>query len=411
MSSRPNILFLSQCLPYPPHAGGITRPYNIAKQLQKEFDVHLLAFYRVNHQPDAHTLDSAREALRESVSIVHGVVPITSEHSRTRKLRDHLRSLVTQRAYSLFQHQSSDFRAILQLVLESQRPDLVHMASIDLHGWLGDLPPVPTTCTHQDIESHLMRQRAESFTSPILRWYVRRQADFVEKVERVYCPDFAANVVMSKTDSDRLGAVAPGSKMLVVPNGVDTEYFRPTGNAESIPDRVVFAGPTYSFANRDAVDFFLTDVWPTIRAGRRTASLELIGRSPAGDRARFSRSPGVTCLGYVPDARPHLAQACCSVVPIRFGGGTRLKILDAWAMGKAVVSTSVGCEGLQAVDGENILIRDTSDGMAAAVLDILKDENLRERLGSDGRRTVQRLYSWDVVGQRLRQGYRELLGG
>jgi glycosyltransferase involved in cell wall biosynthesis len=139
------------------------------------------------------------------------------------------------------------------------------------------------------------------------------------------------------------------------------------------------------------------------------ASLHLLGKNSAEDRARFSNHPAVTCNGYVPDIRPPFAEAACSVVPIRVGGGTRLKILDAWAMGKAVVSTTVGCEGLAARDGENILVRDEPAAFADAVVRVLTEPDLRVRLEANARRTAEACYAWPIVGQVLRDSYRRLV--
>jgi glycosyltransferase involved in cell wall biosynthesis len=196
---------------------------------------------------------------------------------------------------------------------------------------------------------------------------------------------------------------------VVVPNGTDTDFLHPNGGTAA-PGRVVFVGPTYSHPNRDAVEFFLREIWPRIGAADAATSLQLIGRSAPVDRARYDAEPGVQVLGQVPDIRPALTQARCVVVPIRIGGGTRIKILDAWALGKAVVSTSIGCEGLDAVDGENILIRDTPAAFARAVLDVLHDARLRARLERNARCTALKKYSWSLVGRTIRSAYVELLG-
>jgi len=132
-----------------------------------------------------------------------------------------------------------------------------------------------------------------------------------------------------------------------------------------VPGRVTFLGPTYMFPNRDAVDFFLANSWPLVRQRCPDGTFHLIGKNSADEKARFESHPGVTCNGHVPDIRPHFAESAVSVVPIRVGGGTRLKILDAWSMGKAVVSTSVGCEGLKTVDG----IADIGFGLMAWFID------------------------------------------
>jgi glycosyltransferase involved in cell wall biosynthesis len=406
---RPGVLFLSHCLPYPPHAGGLSRPFNILRQLSKDFDVDLLAFYRVNHQADTGTLEDAKAVLARTVSRLTGVFPVEAEHSKSRRIIDHARSLITRRPYSFYQYSSDGFRQALGEVLERRRPELVHFASIDLYRWLGEIPSeVPSTCTHQDVESSLLRQRSET-TVGLVKRYVRFQANLVEDTERAVCRRFATNIVMSGIDAARLEKVSPGARTLVVPNGVDTGYFRADHSTPRVPDRVVFIGPTYSFANRDAVRFFLSEVWPMVRAVRGQATLDLIGKGSAPDHADFMSHPGVRCLGYVPDIRLHLSQASCSVVPIRLGGGTRLKVLDSWAMETPVVSTSIGCEGLQALDGENIFVRDTAEGFADAILNVLTNADVSRKLAGNGRRVVEDLYSWDVIGQRLRSHYRKLL--
>ena len=288
-------------------------------------------------------------------------------------------------------------------------PDLVHVEGRDLHRSLRNLPSVPIACTHQDIESDLLRRRAHRLTNIAARHYFLLQADRVERLERELCPQFALNVMMSEVDARKLRALAPGAVTVVVPNGTDTDYFQPNGTTP-LPGRVTFVGPTASHPNRDALEFLLQDIWPQVLAVDRAASLQLIGRSTPADQARYSLEPGVNAVGHVADLRPLLAEAACCVVPTRIGGGTRLKILDAWAMGKAVVSTSIGCEGLDAVDGENILIRDTPAAFAAAVLAVLGNAQLRERLERNGRRTATQSYSWNSVGQHLRAAYDQLIG-
>lgn len=408
MAARPRVLFLSQCLPYPPHSGVVNRTFNILRQLQVGYDVDLVAFSRVSHQPDRAAGEAARDALRNVVAFVAEPTPIPSEHSAPRKIWDHLRSVVSGRAYTHYQYYSRQFATRLRAVLRTRTPDLVHLDSLDFHRWLPELPQVPITCTHHDIESGLLRLRARRLDQTVRRHYMLLQAARVERLERELCPRLALNVVMSDVDAQRLRALAPGAATVVVPNGTDTEYFRPNG-AVSVAGRVAFVGPTHSHPNRDAVEFLLQEIWPKIHAADRSASMRLIGQNSPEDRARYDAEPGVTALGHLADMRPALAAARCCVVPIRIGGGTRLKILDAWAMGKAVVSTAIGCEGLDAVDGENILIRDTPDAIASAVLQILRDAQLRARLERNGRRTATETYTWSVVGQRMRSAYGELL--
>ena len=409
MTSRPRLLFLSQCTPYPPHSGVTNRTYNILRQLRREYDVTVLAFSRRRHQADAAARAAARARL-EALGLRMGEpVEIPSQASRPRQIWDHLRSVGTRRPYVYYEYWSPAYRAQLADALREGPPALVHVDSLDLYRWCDGLPAVPVACTHHNIESDLLRRRARHTAHPLLSRYIDWQAARTEAVEREEAPRFDLNVMMSDVDAARLRELAPGARTVVAPNGVDVEAFTPTPEAGRVPGRVAFLGPLYMFANRDGVEFLLDEMWERIAAGAPGASLHLIGQASAEDRAWAAARPGVSSLGYVPDIRPHLAEAECCVVPLRVGGGTRLKILDYWAMGKAVVSTSVGCEGLATVDGENILIRDDPREFADAVREVLRSPELRRRLETNARRTAETVYSWDIIGEDLRRHYARLV--
>jgi polysaccharide biosynthesis protein PslH len=405
---RPKLLFLSHNLPYPPHSGGQNRTYHVARQLEKAFDVTLLPFSRKNHHRNIAELAAARDRLSHELTRVGEPRPIRSERSGIRNLRDHLLSVATGRPYTSFQYRDGVYLEQLESYLSQEQPDLIHLDAIDLAGYIPYLPQVPITCTHHDIESELLHRKAEHVRPRALRFYVRHQSALVRRLEEYACPRFALNLTMSHLDANRLRQIAPDATTAVIPNGVDTRALRPEV-AKAVGGRVVFIGPTYILANRDAVDLLLTDIWNRIRAGFPDATLRLLGRNPPRDQARYDQVDGIVGAGYVPDVRPHLAEASCSVVPVRVGGGTRIKILESWAMGLPVVSTSLGCEGLEAVDGRNILIRDDPESFARAVTEVLSDPSLRRRLRENGRRTAEDLYSWDSIGERLRSAYSELM--
>jgi glycosyltransferase involved in cell wall biosynthesis len=172
---------------------------------------------------------------------------------------------------------------------------------------------------------------------------------------------------------------------------------------------VIFVGPTYMYPNRDAIHWFLAESWSRVRQKVPAATLHLVGKGTAGDRARYQAVGGVYCHGYLPDLREELLRASCSIVPIRIGGGTRLKILDSWAAGIPVVSTTIGCEGLAVRDGHNILVRDDPAGFADSVVRVLTDPSLRQHLGTAGRETAERSYDWVIIGDRLIGAYQELI--
>lgn len=406
---RPSVLFLSQALPYPPDSGGKQRTYHVLRQLEQGYRVFLLPFHRRQHQATAEMAESAREALEEHVTWVHPPVSFPSEWSWGARAWNHLRSVATGRAYSYYQYAPRAFGEAYRRAFTLADPDLVHFDSIDFHRWLRPGRLVAQTCTHHDIESALLRRRATTAGNPIASRYVAFQAGRMRRVEEEYAPRFDLNLTMSPVDTERLRAIAPSAEVMEVPNAVSLDDFPLPEEDRADPDTVIFVGPTYLFANQDAVDYLLADIWPRVREARPQSRLVLVGRNRPGERERFLRVPGVEPLGRVPQIQPHLASAACSVIPIRVGGGTRIKLLESWAMGRSVVTTSVGCEGLAVTDGENALVRDEPHAFADAVVKVLDDAGKRHALGQAGRRTVEERYTWDRVGETLRSVYARLV--
>ena len=401
--ARTKLLFLCQTLPFPPDGGVNIRAYHILRLLAAEFDVVTLCFFRRAVRRSPREVAASIDGLRQFGPVE--AFPIPQEHNRLRWSADHARSLVAGRAYTIDAYESGGFRSRVREVLAGGAFGLVHADSIDLAGYFGAFGQVPWVLTHHNVESQLLARRAERESSWARRWYVHRQAVLTARLEREWCRRAPLNVAVSDADAAALRAAAPGAEVMVVPNGVDVDTFRPsTADGRG----VVFVGGTTWFPNRDALEYFSTAILPLVPAEKRPP-ITWVGRCTDEERAQYA-GLGVTLTGYVDDIRPFVHQAACFVVPLRVGGGTRLKILDAWAMGKAVVSTSVGCEGLEAVDGENIIIRDDPREFAQAVYSVLADGALRTRLERNARATAERRYSWKVIGEPMIRRYRALAG-
>lgn len=404
-SARPCLLFLCQTLPFPPDGGVQIRSWNVLRLLARRFEVTALCFYR-----RAVRVDEA--AVRASVAGMRGVAhaeafPIPQEHARARLVADHLRSVAEGRAYTVFAYESDAFRQRLGEVLRTRRFDLAHVDSLDLSAYLPMLDGIPVVCGHHNAESVLLARRARSERSPLRRAYLRHQARLTEAEERRWCPAVALNVAVSEDDRAQLAGIAPGARFAVVPNGVDTRAFRP---GPAAGDGIVFVGGYGWTPNREAMAWFCERVLPRVRARRPGLPVTWVGRAPEAVVRDYAERHGVRLTGYVDDVRPPVHGAACYVAPLRTGGGTRLKILDAWAMGKAVVSTAVGCEGLDARPGGNLLVADEPDAFADAVLRVLQDGELRASLEAAARRTAVERYDWEVIGEAMLAEYEALLG-
>lgn len=411
---RPRLLFLCQTLPFPPDGGVAIRSFHTLRLLARRFDVTALCFYRWKRGAVRGQIDGSVKALSAYAHVEAFAIP--QEHSRARLLSDHLRSIVTGRPYTVFAYESTAFRHRLTELLRAEPFDLVHVDSLDLSGYLPALPLERVAVTHHNVESALLRRRSALESRAAVSAYMRRQADLLEREERHWCPRVALNLTVSEADAEVLSELAPSANVAVVPNGVDTETFYPGatrssgGDAELPSGGLVFVGGTTWFPNRDALAYFVGQILPALRRRGVAAPVTWVGRATDAEIARYSGVDGLTLTGYVDDVRPYLDAAHCFVVPLRVGGGTRLKILDAWAMGKGVVSTSVGCEGLAARNGDNILIGDSVDDFADAVASVLGDAALRARLEAGARRTAEELYGWDAIGRTLEAHYAALIG-
>lgn len=401
----PRLLFLCHTLPYPPDGGVWIRSYHVLAELARHFDVTALCFERTGER--GHDTAGAVEHLNTMASTEAFEVP--QDESSLRKVLDHLRSLATARPFTFYKHRSAPFERRLASLLTEEKFDLVHVDSLDLVAYLPTLvaTDVPVVCVHHNIESRLLARRAEAESNPAVRWYVRHQARLQEAEERRWCGQVDLNVVVSPEDGAALAELVPEASIEVVPNGVDTTYFAPEEGSE---EGIVFVGSPEWFPNRDGMLQFCRDVLPEIRRRFGETSVTWVGSAPDSFRDAVAEEFDVEMTGYVEDVRPYVHRAACYVVPLRVGGGSRLKILDAWAMGKAVVSTSVGCEGLDARDGENILVRDDPRAFAESVEDVLHRDDLRRRLGEEARETVEKRYAWRLIGEKMNRLYRGLAG-
>jgi glycosyltransferase involved in cell wall biosynthesis len=383
------------------------RTYHVLRLLAGAFDITALCFERSG--------SSGKGADWQFITGPRGlgrfadveVFAIPQKHSRVRYAWDHLRSVATGRVYTTYLYDSRPFRRRLTELLRSQVFDLVHVDSLDLAGYLPVCADVPAICVHHDVESALMQRRAAVDANRWRGGYLRFQSRLMAAVERRWCERIALNVTVSDIDRAVLKQLAPASRVTVVPNGVDVEEFRPDGRAGT---GVAHIGGINTFPNRDALEYFCEQILPHLRMPSYIP-VRWIGRASREEQHEYRTRFGVELTGYVDDVKPLMSDAACHIVPLRVGGGTRLKILNSWAMAKPVVSTTIGCEGLDAVDGENILVRDDPREFANAVRAVLEDEPLRRRLGAAGRATVERLYSWESVGRELIEAYRDVATG
>lgn len=397
------ILWLSHFLPYPPSGGALQRSHHLLRQTAREHEVHLVALNQRALLPDAEAIADAVRRLRESCASVE-VFPNAHDGSRARWAWMTATGFLRSTPYDLNWLEQPVLMAHLTLLALQSAFDVIHVDTIGMIPYAAAFPGTPVVLNHHNVESVMMWRRSEREWG-LRRVYCRRDAEKLENVERVVCGRAAVNVLVSALDARRLEAVAGPLQTAVVENGVDVEYFRPSADRRSRPGALVFAGTMNWYPNQDAMRYFLQEIWPTLVAENPGRSLTVVGRDPPAEVLAAARDPRVRAPGFVPDVRTFLDEASVYVCPIRDGGGTRLKVLDALAMAKPLVATQLSVEGLELEEESHYLRAETPEDFVRQIGRLEQNPDLARRLGAAGRHLVETRYSWDAIGQKLRNVY------
>jgi glycosyltransferase involved in cell wall biosynthesis len=383
------ILYVSTWLPYPPDNGARIRAYNLLRYLAERHEVHLLSF--MFSEDDEQYLPVLCSLCADVRVVLRDPFQLSALGTALGFLSPRPRGVVGTYCRDMD-------RAVCQ-VTERTLFD-VHVAACAVAGrYLLRVPHVPRLLEEQNSSSRMAHEsyRAERRTLPRLRRWVAWQK--AVRYEHWLFPQFDACSMVSTADRDALLAAVPemAGRVIVLPNGVDLERNRP-GLADPQPDTLVFNGPLMYAPNAEAMRFFVTEVWPKVRRERPHATLMITGKSDGADLSWLPSDGSVRMCGYLEDVRPAVAGSWLSVVPLCTGGGTRLKILEALALGTPVVSTWKGAEGLDLAPGREVLIADEPGELAARTLQVLRDPALRERLSRNGRQAVEERYGWQRIG-------------
>lgn len=402
------ILYLTQIVPYPPHGGVLQRGYNLLRELSRAHEIHLVAFHHPDELPPGARVEEARTELSRFCARVD-FVPLWPKSSPLHRALAIALAAPYPRPFSVLAHRSRLAAAIVHRATSSAvPPDIVHLDTMALAPYQRFCGTVAAVLTHHNVESQLMERRAEVESSRPTRAYAALQARRLRNYEATVCRKFPLNIVVSDADAEILSGIAPGIRTLVIPNGVDVDYFRPNVDDE-IP-AVIHAGGMQMFANRDAVDWFLDEIWPLVKSAVPGVRFFGVGSRPSPRLLQAAASePQVEAPGFVPDVRPWVARASVFIVPLRVGGGTRLKMVDAMAQGKAIVATRIGAEGIRGEDGRHFVLADDPGHFADEVIRLLKDRGARRALGDAARARVEAEYGWPLLATRLAESYADVV--
>jgi glycosyltransferase involved in cell wall biosynthesis len=398
------VLWVGHNLAYPPVRGVLLRNYNLLREAAKKSEVHVLAFDQPRARPPGVSAEDCIDALRKFCTHVEWL-PLPSGGSKSPYWLG-LRGLLSRNAYDLNWFASDSMAFRLQSTLDRVKFDTIHFDTLGLAQYRPLVSGAGTVLNHHNIESSMMKHRAETDTRRIPRQYWRWEAQKLLRAERDYCPQFSVNLVVSPEDGETLARHAPGITTRVVANGVDTEYFTP--RADPGGNTLLFCGGLDWYPNGDAMVYFFDQIWPLLTRQIPHVRMIVVGRNPPRWLTQLSDTDRrIQVTGFVDDVRPYFKEATAYICPIRAGGGTRLKILDALAMGMPLVGTTFACSGISVQHEKHVLLADTPAAFSEQVLRTLADPVLRANLAAQGRDLVCKDYSWSVVGKSLLLAYEE----
>ena len=394
------ILFLSPTVPFPLTDGGRIRVFNLLKQIAKKSDVTLLAL-----ETQATDADGIAE-LRQLGIRVH-LVPNAPTLPRV-SFGTLVKAFLRRQPITVARYDLPAYRQKFRALIADQTFDLIHYEMFHTAQFRTETN-LPGVLSQQNVDSAIWRRLCSETVNPFYKFTYWTQQLAFQRYERVLSPMFNAVTCTSDIDAAVFQHHCAEGAIKIIPNGVDVTHYLPDFSSEA-PAHLIYIGSMDWYPNEDAVGFFADEVLPRIQEKVPDVAFSIVGGNPSVRVQKLAERDGVVVTGRVPEIKPYFAEATVFVVPLRIGSGTRLKILEALAMGKAIVSTTVGAEGLELRDGEEIFIADEPIAFADAVIRLLTDSQLRRRIGENGRARVERDYDWQSIGEKLHGVYTKILG-
>lgn len=392
------ILFLTPYSPANPTFGGALRIYHVLNQMCKHHDVTVTGFCEPG---EAGELERQIPALKNKTHF------IDQPYTDIRRKKDFVVSLFSWHSHWYWSSQSEQLQDTIDRLLAEERFDVIQCEFPVTAQYRFNSDAIKIIDCH-NVEYDNFRRMSKINRDPLRKLYYLYESYKFKREEVGICGQQDAILTTSKRDLEMFDKDIPGVPKFVIPNGVDLEYFQTTG-AEPEKHSLVFVGMMKYVPNYDGISYFLDEIFPLITSVIPDAKIYIVGKNPPASIVNRA-SNNIIVTGFVKDTRPYIERASVYVVPLRMGGGTRLKILEAFAMKKAIVTTSIGCEGIDVRDGESVLIGDQPDTFAELVIQLLKDRELANRLTQNGYELSLQKYGWDTIGRQLEDVYKTLSG-
>jgi glycosyltransferase involved in cell wall biosynthesis len=392
-SRKLKVLFLAQRFPYPMDTGGKIRTGKLLEQLRQVFDVTLISNVE-SPKDDGYVKDVGK--------LCSEFLPVPWKETRKYSIAFYVKvvmRLLSRFPVSVVNDYSPQVEWTLLEALRKNQYDLFVCDFLQPSINCRKVTGCQTLLFQHNVEAVIPRRHYDTTANPLVRLFWWLQWRKMARYEKEACNRFHGIVTVSDHDKQLIEEAYGAKAVFAIPTGVDTDYFGPRDDGID-GESLVFTGSMDWLPNEDAILFFAREILWRIKERVPGVRLSVVGRNPSRNLlSQLAQHPEVQVVGWVPDVRPHISRHAVYVIPLRIGGGTRIKAYEAMAMGKAVVSTSIGIEGLPVTDGVQVLLADEPDSFADSVVRLLHDRALRERLGRTARDFVERECGWQNAGQ------------
>jgi sugar transferase (PEP-CTERM/EpsH1 system associated) len=389
-----NVLIFTPYLPYPLNNGGLIRVHHLVVNIARSHNVTLLCL-----EPDNDAQAAGIEVLRAQGVTVE-LAPADRGQLKQYKRMYQLASLFSSKTYEYYKYHSKALQNRIDELCQAEHFDLI-LTEFSQMGYYQLPDNIEKYVDQHNVEYEIMQRTFETERSPLRKFLAKAEWRKYYHHEIENCEKFDACLTTSQRDADILKSrMSSDTQFHVIPNGVDSEFFQPATDTAN-PNLILFTGTISYYPNVEGILWFAKSVWPIIKQKKPDAQFCIAGKAPPAEVQALASDPDIEVTGAVDDMRDYYAKAAVVVVPLRVGGGTRLKILEAMAMGKAIVSTAVGAEGINYTKEQDILIEDEPNTFADATIRVMSDGTLRDTLESQGRALVEKQYDWRAVTEQL----------